>query len=214
MSTPTGDFSASTGIIETMTMIPPHPHLGARHEAAPITTSSWVGRRIRLRGIDPADRRTLVGFDRSSTRGLAQAEGYRHWAAHRAQNPDAVDDFQLAIETRRDQQLVGSMCTSQADEPGVFCYGVGIGPQHRRYGYADDAIVTLLALMFTQRGYRKCQVGIYADNQPSLTLHDRLGFQVEGRSTEPDSLSDGVHELILMGLTAQDFTTRHLPRRD
>ncbi|WP_344129132.1 GNAT family protein [Saccharopolyspora halophila] len=197
-----------------MTMIPPHPNPGARHAAAPITTSGWVGRRIRLRAIDPADRRTLVRFDRSSTRGLAQAEGYRHWAAHRAQHPDAVDDFQLAIETRRDQQLVGSMCTSQADEPGVFGYGVGIGPQFRRCGYADDAIVTLLALMFTQRGYRKCQVGIYADNQPSLTLHDKLGFQVEDRSVEPDSLSDGVHELILMGLTAQDFTTRHLPRRD
>lgn len=197
-----------------MTMIPPHPQLGARHTAAPITTSSWVGRRIRLRAIEPRDRRTLVGFDHSSTNGLAQAEGYRHWAAHRAQHPDAADDFQLAIETRRDQQLVGSMCTSQTDEPDVFGYGVGIGPQHRRHGYADDAIVTLLALMFTQRGYRKCRVGIYAHNAASLALHDKLGFRVEDRTTEPDSLSNGVHELILMGISAREFTTRHLPRRD
>jgi RimJ/RimL family protein N-acetyltransferase len=197
-----------------MTMIPPHPQLGARHTAAPITTSGWVGRRIRLRGIEPADRRTLVRFDRSSTSGLAQAEGYRHWAAHRAQHPDSADDFQLAIETRRDQQLVGSMCTSQADDADAFGYGVGIGPQYRRHGYADDAIITLLALMFTKRGYRKCQVGIYAGNSASLALHHKLGFRVEDRATEPDSLSDGVHELILMGITAREFTARHLPRRN
>ncbi|MEV4648244.1 GNAT family N-acetyltransferase [Saccharopolyspora sp. NPDC049426] len=196
-----------------MTMIPPHPNLGARHGPAPITTSSWVGRQVLLRRVAAADRRILAGFDQDPTRApYVQTDGYRHWAAHRAYHPDSPDDFQLAIETRRDQVLVGSMCTSQADEPGVFSYGVGIGPMHRRHGYADDAIITLLAVMFGRRRFRKCQVGIYQENVASLALHSKLGFREEGRTSEPDSLSDGMLHLVIMGLTAEAFTTKHLPR--
>ncbi|WP_233576128.1 GNAT family N-acetyltransferase [Saccharopolyspora rhizosphaerae] len=196
-----------------MTMIPPHPDLGARHGAAPITTSSWVGRQVLLRRVAAADRRTLAGFDQDPTRApYVQTDGYRHWAAHRANHVDSPDDFQLAIETRRDQVLVGSMCISKADEPGVFSYGVGIGPMHRRCGYADDAIITLLAVMFGRRRFGKCQVGIYQENVASLALHHKLGFREEGRASEPDSLSDGMLHLVIMGLTAEEFTAKHLPR--
>ena len=99
-----------------MTMIPPHPNLGARNGPAPITTSSWVGRQVLLRRVAAADRRILAGFDQDPTRApYVQTDGYRHWAAHRAYHPDSPDDFQLAIETRRDQVLVGHRVAAELD---------------------------------------------------------------------------------------------------
>ncbi|MCI2418002.1 GNAT family N-acetyltransferase [Saccharopolyspora sp. K220] len=165
---------------------------------------------MRLREIEPADRRTLIRFDRDSAHGrYQQVDGYRHWAAHRANHPGSGDDFQLAIETRDDRTLVGSMCTTQA-EPGSgrFSYGIGIGPQHRRLGYADDAISILLAYMFGQRRYGKCEIGIYGCNYASLSLHGKLGFREEGRLRDQEFLCGGAQYLVLMGITAHEFATR------
>jgi RimJ/RimL family protein N-acetyltransferase len=172
-----------------------------------ITMSNVVGRRVRLRQIESADRRTLIRFDRESAPGgYPRFDGYRHWAAHRANHPDSGDDFQLAIETLHDRKLVGSMCTSQP-EPGSgrFSYGIGIGPQHRRRGYADDAISILLAYMFGPRRYGKCEVGIYSSNLASLSLHGKLGFREEGRLRDPQFLCGGAQYLVLMGMTAHEF---------
>ncbi|MER5387839.1 GNAT family protein [Saccharopolyspora sp. NPDC002686] len=192
-----------------MTMIPPRP--SAVHRASR-PTSGWVGRRVRLRGIEPGDRRTLVGFDReSASEGPPQFDGYRHWAAHRANHLEAGEDLQLAIETRQDRTLVGSLSTSQP-EAGIFSYGIGIGPQHRRHGYADDAINTLLGYMFGHRRFTKCEVGIYSSNAASLTLHARLGFREEGHLRDPEFLCGGAQYLVLMGITAEEFATRRLPR--
>nr|WP_184729253.1 GNAT family protein [Saccharopolyspora phatthalungensis] len=175
-----------------------------------IMTSNAVGRRVRLRQIEPADRRTLIRFDRESARGHSpQVDGYRHWGAHRANHPDSGDDRQLAIETLHGRTLVGSMCTSQA-EPGSgrFSYGIGIGPQYRRLGYADDAISVLLTYMFGQRRYGKCEVGIYGGNLASLSLHGKLGFREEGRLRDPEFLCVGAQYLVLMSITAAEFAAR------
>lgn len=193
-----------------MTMIPPRPSAVGHRASRP--TAGWVGRRVLLRGIEPADRRTLIGFDRESAQeGPPQFDGYRHWAAHRADHLDPGEDLQLAIETRQDRTLVGSLSTSQP-EPSTFSYGIGIGPQHRRRGYADDAISTLLGYMFSHRRFIKCEVGIYGCNTASLALHARLGFREEGRLRDPEFLCGGAQYLVLMGITAEEFATRHLPR--
>ncbi|GAA4614987.1 GNAT family N-acetyltransferase [Saccharopolyspora hordei] len=167
---------------------------------------------MRLRGIEPADRRTLIGFDRESLRdGPPQFDGYRHWAAHRADHIEPGEDLHLAIETRHDRTLVGSLSTSQP-KPGTFSYGIGIGPQHRRRGYADDAITTLLAYMFGHRRFRKCEVGIYGSNTASLALHRRLGFREEGRLHDPQFLCGGAQDLVVMGITAEEFASHQLSR--
>ncbi|MGI8306770.1 GNAT family N-acetyltransferase [Saccharopolyspora hattusasensis] len=194
-----------------MTMTPPRPGKVAHRDS----TSSPVGRRVRLRRVEPADRRTLMRFDRESSREhFPKFDGFRHWAAHRANHPESGDDIQLAIETLHDRTLVGSMFTSQA-EPGSgrFSYGIGIGPQHRRRGYADDAISTLLAYMFGRGRYRKCEVGIYDGNLASLALHGKLGFREEGHLRDPEFLCGGAQYLVLMGITATEFVAHNLTRR-
>jgi RimJ/RimL family protein N-acetyltransferase len=177
------------------------------------TSPSLAGRKVRLREIEPGDRRTLVGFDRESPR----VGGYRHWAVHRA---SAGDDLQFAIETLRGRMLVGSLCVVQAgSHPGRFSYGIGIGSPHRCCGYAADAVAVLLAFMFGHRGYHKCEVCVHGGNFASLALHASLGFREEGRHRDTELLRGKIKYPVTMGITAGEFAAlrpdcQHvLPRR-
>ncbi|MBB5957054.1 RimJ/RimL family protein N-acetyltransferase [Saccharothrix tamanrassetensis] len=169
-----------------------------------------VGRKVRLREIGPADRRTLIGFDRDAAGGRdPRIGGYRHWAAHRAEGAGSGDDRHLAIEALHGRMLVGSMWVLTDPAAGRFSYGIGIGAQHRRCGYAGDAVTVLLAFMFGERGYRKCEVGIYGGNFASLSLHGELGFREEGRPRDTELVRGEIRYPVLMGITAGEFAAHH-----
>jgi RimJ/RimL family protein N-acetyltransferase len=177
-----------------------------------------IGRKVRLREIRSVDRSTLIGFDRAAVRDhTSRVGGYRHWAVHRAnaaregEIPD--EDFQFAIEALHGGMLVGSICTLHAvPTSGRFSYGVGIGARYRRCGYAGDAVTTLLAFMFGQRGYHWCDVGIHSANVASLTLHSRLGFQEVDRVRDTELVRGGVASIVLMSITAAQFAALHPDR--
>lgn len=194
-----------------MTTQPIPPVTAIRPRPRTPVSSAWVGRKVRLREVGPADRRTLIGFDRQAALNHApQIGGYRHWAAHRSGTADSGDSFQFAIEPLHGHMVVGSMCAIQADlMSDRFSYGIGIGPQHRRCGYAGDAITVLLAFMFGQRGYRKCEVSIYGGNLASLSLHVGVGFREEVRIRDTELLRGGVKDVVRMGITAAEFARRH-----
>ncbi|MCE7011500.1 GNAT family N-acetyltransferase [Kibdelosporangium philippinense] len=168
-----------------------------------VNGASWAGRKVRLRGIGRADHRTLIGFDRDSA---GSHDGYRHWAVHRSDAPDA-----FAIETRHGGILVGSMCVQTDPVSGWFSYGIGIGARHRRCGYAGDAVTTLLTVMFGQYGYRKCEVSILGGNFASLSLHGGLGFREEGRPRDTELVRGGIKYPVLMGITAAEFDAYPFP---
>jgi RimJ/RimL family protein N-acetyltransferase len=172
---------------------------------------SWAGWKVRLREVRAADRRTLTGFDRDSARVRdPQVGGYRHWATHRSGVAGSGDDFHFAIETLHNRTLVGSVWVQADPASGRFSYGIGIGPQHRRCGYAADAVTTLLAVMFELRGFRKCEVSVNGGNFASLALHGELGFREEGRMRDTELLRGEIRYPVLMGLTADRFA-EHRP---
>jgi RimJ/RimL family protein N-acetyltransferase len=167
--------------------------------------SCWVGRKVRLRAVEPADHRTLAAFDRDSA---AQTGGYRHRAAHRAD--DDLQDLQLAIETLRGRMLVGSLSVTHAgSQLDRFSYGIGIGPRHRGCGYAADAIAVLLGFMFGRCGYRKCEVSVHGGNFASLALHGSLGFREEARRRDTELRRGDITYPVTMGITAREFTVLH-----
>lgn len=67
----------------------------------------------------------------------------------------------------------------------------------------------LLRFMFGERRYHKCEVGIYAFNEASIALHHKLGFADEGRLRDHEYLAGRHHDLVLLGLTAEEFAVRH-----
>jgi RimJ/RimL family protein N-acetyltransferase len=136
------------------------------------------------------------------------AAGYREWAATQATKQTAGDEFLLAIEARADQTLVGTLSTNNIDQrAGRFSYGISIGHDHQRRGYATDAIRLLLTYMFGERRFHKCEVGIYAFNEASIALHRKIGLRTEGRLRDHEYFAGRHHDLMVMGLTANEFAT-------
>ncbi|MEU4668941.1 GNAT family N-acetyltransferase [Amycolatopsis sp. NPDC023774] len=169
---------------------------------------------MRLREIRPADHRVLAGFDRVAARSHdLRLGGYRHWAAHRGHAADPGDDFHFAIEAVHSRQVVGSMWIQADPATRRFSYAIGIGPQHRRCGYAADAVTVLLTVMFQQRGYRECVVSVNGANFASLALHGELGFREEGRPRDTELRHGEVRYPVLMGLTATRFAAHQSTMR-
>jgi RimJ/RimL family protein N-acetyltransferase len=181
-------------------------------------TSIWTGSGVYLRGIEPDDWRSFRQFDEHSAdmRNVdlihppRSATAYRRWAESQATRETSGDEFQLAIVTLADDAVVGALSTTGTDQrAGRFSYGISIGRDHQRRGYASDAIVVLLTFLFGERRYHKCEVGIHAFNQPSIGLHRKLGFQVEGRLRDHEFFAGRHHDLVVMGLTGDEFGEQH-----
>jgi RimJ/RimL family protein N-acetyltransferase len=92
---------------------------------------------------------------------------------------------------------------------GWFEYGVTLGADHRRKGYATEAVVMLLRFMFAERRYHKCEARILAHNEASLALHRRLGFVEEGRLRDRAYFGGRHHDLVVMGILADEFVHLH-----
>ncbi|TVT47895.1 GNAT family N-acetyltransferase [Amycolatopsis rhizosphaerae] len=181
----------------------------------------WTGKRVRLRGIEPDDWSAFQRFDAHSERLGAllrpprSAESYRAWAKEQAAAQPEGDRFQLVMEALETGEVVGTIGSNNA-EPinGWFEYGLTIDPDHRRKGYASEAVVLLLRFMFAERRYHKCEARIFDHNEASLALHRRLGFVEEGRLREKVFLAGAHHDVVLMGMLAGEFARLHSTAED
>ncbi|MFI6494777.1 GNAT family N-acetyltransferase [Streptomyces sp. NPDC050564] len=179
-------------------------------------TLFWRGRRIRLRGIEPDDWTAFLCFAEDEERlgdvlhPPRSAEGFRVWAREQALAKADGDCFRLAIEAVDTGEIIGAIGSHHADPgAGWFEYGVTLGAEHRRKGYAAEAVVLLLHFMFAERRYHKCEARIFAHNEASLELHRRLGFVEEGRLRDHVFLAGRYHDLVMMGMLADEFAQLH-----
>ncbi|HLJ81082.1 MAG TPA: GNAT family N-acetyltransferase [Ktedonobacterales bacterium] len=178
-----------------------------------MTTSIWEGRLVRLRAVTASDWEAFHAWDQDSEMArrswcipLPRApEGTRQWTASVASETPPGDEFRFAIETLAGV-LVGSL-TVNSCEPrnGTFSYGIAIGLEHRRHGFASEAVRLALRYYFQERRYQKVTAHVYAFNEPSIRLHERLGFQREGCLRRMIYTDGHYFEDLLFGMTAEEF---------
>jgi len=178
-----------------------------------MASNMFEGRQVRLRGVEPDDWKVFHGWDADSE---AQRAGWRifppqgseaaqAWAREQsAKRPDS-DDFRVVIETL-DGTPVGMVNTHNADAVNRhFAYGIAIGREHWGRGYAEEALRLLFRYMFAERGYHKANAWIYASNERSLRMHEKLGMVREGRLRETHFADGRFEDEIWMGMTADEF---------
>ncbi|WP_329319992.1 GNAT family N-acetyltransferase [Streptomyces sp. NBC_01262] len=177
--------------------------------------SMWVGRTVRLRAVEPEDWELFRSFELDSdvqrngwrVQPPQSAEAAKAWAKERTAEPKAGEEgFTLAIESLDEGVLVGSVSTHHVALPcGRFDYGIALGPEHHRRGYASDAVRLLLAFMFRERRFHKCEASAWSFNDASIAFHLNFGFTQEGRLRDHDYANGQYHDEVLFGMTAEEF---------
>lgn len=184
-----------------------------------MAASIWEGAKVRLRAVEPEDWEQFFAWDQDSETARRayfipfprSAVATRQWAEVSANEVPVDDAYRLAIETL-EGELVGTLNTNNCDRrQGTFSYGIAIGAEFRRQGYAAEAITLVLRYYFRELGYQKVNVQVYDFNEPSIRLHESLGFQREGQLRRMIYTGGTYHDDLLYGLTAEEFAERDAP---
>jgi RimJ/RimL family protein N-acetyltransferase len=68
----------------------------------------------------------------------------------------------------------------------------------------------VLRYFFEELRYQKVTIHVHSDNTPSARLHERLGFQLEGRLRRT-VYTRGQHlDELVFGMTVEEFQSAHL----
>jgi len=182
-------------------------------------TNYWQGPHIRLRAIEPGDIDAVVAWNQDSdiARHLdfvwppQSRESVRQWIERAAAHGPENDVFFFIIENATGV-VVGEIDTHHMNRrAGTFMYGVSVRAEHRRQGYASEAILLVLRYFFDELRYQKVTVEIHADNAVSLRLHERLGFQQEGRLRQMLYTDGRYIDVFMFGMTAEEFRAAYPP---
>jgi RimJ/RimL family protein N-acetyltransferase len=173
----------------------------------------WEGERIRLRAAEPEDLPFFQSFDQDTEATLnswlipfprSQA-GDRRWLEKAMLEEPENDECRLTIELK-EHGAIGGISTHACDKRmGTFRYGIAIGREYWGKGYAKEAIRILLRYYFEELRYQKVTVNVYAFNERSIKLHEKLGFQHEGRLRRMIYTGGEFHDEIYLGLTREEF---------
>lgn len=183
-----------------------------------LNSSLWHGERVRLRAIEPGDWETYFAWnqDDEQTRNLhfipmpQSQEAVRRWAEQEALRRPEHDNFRFVIEHGGD--VVGDLTTHDCDpRVGKLSYGLNIRRAQRRKGLASDAIRIVLHYYFQELRYQKATVAVYSFNEPSIRLHEKLGFQQEGCLRRTVYTEGQFFDELFFGLTVEEFEAAQQP---
>jgi RimJ/RimL family protein N-acetyltransferase len=177
----------------------------------------WQETLVRLRAVEPEDWAAFFawGDDTEGSRRSYQipfpssAEARRQAATELSTRGVSDDAFRFVVENLAGE-FVGTINTHTCDRRhGTFRYGLGIRTEHQRRGYASEAIRIVLRYFFDELRYQKVTAAVYSFNAPSIALHERLGLVLEGRLRREVYTAGRYHDILLFGLTAEEFAARH-----
>ncbi|WIG61660.1 MAG: Ribosomal-protein-S5p-alanine acetyltransferase [Ktedonobacterales bacterium] len=183
-----------------------------------MSANIWQGHRVRLRGVEPGDWEVHFEWDQDSEMqrrlGVVHVprsrEGTRRWAEQEATRTGEDDTYQWEIEALASGEHVGGIGTHLCDRrAGTFRHGLAIREEHQRKGYASEAILLVCRYYFDELRYQKVTTTVYSFNEPSIRLHERLGFQLEGRLRRMIYTHGQHYDALFYGMTVEEFRERH-----
>ena len=178
--------------------------------------SVWQGRRVRLRAVEPSDGEAHFAWNHDSEMArqvdrvwFPQSRAATdRWAEQTTLGDAQGDNFVFEIESLSGEH-VGIINTHGCNpRNGTFAYGVVIHAEHKRQGYASDAIRVVLRHYFDELRYQKVTVRVYSFNDASIQLHERLGFQREGCLRRMVYTQGQFFDELVFGLTSDEFAAR------
>jgi RimJ/RimL family protein N-acetyltransferase len=178
-----------------------------------MASNFWEGEKVTLRGVEEEDWQVFVAWDKDTE--IARS-GYfipfpqsqaaaQKLAAEMALQRSENDAYRWMM-VNREGEVVGTLNTHSVERrDGTFSYGVAVRREFWGRGYANEAIRIVLQYYFEELRYQKCTVDIDEYNVESIRLHERLGFQLEGRLRRM-KFTRGKHwDCLKYGITREEF---------
>jgi RimJ/RimL family protein N-acetyltransferase len=176
----------------------------------------WRTGKVQLRplSIRDAEKKWEEWFDTKTRRYLEyqldlpplSLAGYTEQLKDYCEFKDTDNIISFAIDNLQGEH-VGWINVSKGDpRHGNFSFGISIYPEHRRHGFAEDAIRLILNYGFYELRLHKCNSECLAINIESVQLHKKLGFQEEGRRRSMIFMEGEYHDIVLFGLLAEEFS--------
>ncbi len=117
---------------------------------------------------------------------------------------DGLENFVFAI--RKDGQPIGLVNLDGLDWPnGHTEIGIALtDTDHRGQGFAAEALCLLIRYAFDELGLHRIWARIIEDNNPSIRLFKKMGFQLEGRMKEHVRRRGIFRDMLIFGLVQTD----------
>ena len=181
------------------------------------SASIWQGKLVRLRSREPGDWENYWIWDQDSESERKDGplsfprsqEWLKQWMQEKAVRKQDSNNWGLLIENK-EGKVVGQIGSHDCDpRAGHFQYGLSVSKEHRRKGSASEAVLLLLRYFFQELRYQKVTVQVASFNEDSIGLHERLGFQGEGRIRRAGFTKGQYFDLLIYGLTVEEFEEKH-----
>jgi RimJ/RimL family protein N-acetyltransferase len=178
----------------------------------------WRGEKIRLRAVEQKDLDDCMNapeepdqwIDRANSEidlPMWREKGRDELAATR----DRKDGAFWVIENNEGQD-VGCIGTFECDQRvGTFKYFIIINRPFWRRGYASEAIKIVFSYYFRELRYQKVTSQVYAFNEPSQRMHEKLGFVQEGRLRRMVYTNGQFYDQLMLGMTCEEFDELYPP---
>ncbi|HKR58702.1 MAG TPA: GNAT family protein [Pyrinomonadaceae bacterium] len=179
----------------------------------------WQGKKIRLRGIELSDAEYFIRWNLNSERARhldfvwppTSNASVHAWVEEQSKRKLENDSFHWVIENH-DSEIVGSISTHDCNpRAGTFSYGIDIAPEHHRKGCASEAIQLVMQYYFEELRYQKVTVPVHGDNESSIRLHEKLGFQREGTHRRMVYTQGHFVDVLWFGMTVEEFHRKLSP---
>ena len=176
----------------------------------------WQTEKVRLRPlqISDAEKKWQEWFDTETRRFLesqldlppVSLEEYTRQLEDICEFKDTSRMISFAIDNLSGE-FVGWINMFKGDpKHGNFSFGISIFREHWRKGYAENAVHLILRYGFYELRMHKCNSECLANNQASIRLHHKLGFQEEGLKRETIFMDGAYHDIVLFGLLGSEFS--------
>jgi len=177
-----------------------------------MTVSYWTGQNLTLRAIQPEDIIIFEFLDDEILRNMdsihfpRSANKMSEWVEEQSEEDD---EFRF-VAVDRDNNIVGLIETFDCDlKNGIFDYYLAVFEPYRGKGYAKEMILMVLRFFFSERAYQKVNTTVYSFNEPSIRLHEKLGFMKEGQLRKIIFTKGAYYDGICYGMTREEFEQNH-----
>ena len=107
-------------------------------------------------------------------------EAYREMLRGSLEHAEDWGWYAIWMIVRKDGKCIGNLSFKGSPEDGVVEVGYGIEEAYRGYGYATEALETILAWAFDQPGVTVVAAETAADNAASQRVLEKCGFLPTG----------------------------------